>query len=125
MEAAVHEAMTVMGRVAEIASEQGSAADRGAAVLEELRRLIPFEAAELTTFNPLDGTVEEIVAQGYDREVLDGLRSQRFLELMDSLGQPQSGTPIRMKDLPGDMSDNWAVSDLLLPAGYAEGMTMA
>lgn len=121
----MQQAMSVMGRVAEISSEQGSARDRGEAVLEELRRLIPFEAAELTTFNPLDGSVEEITAVGYDRVVLDGLRSQRFLDLMESLGLPDSGMPIRMKDLPGDMYDNWAVSELLLPAGYAEGMTMA
>jgi DNA-binding CsgD family transcriptional regulator len=125
VETQVHQAMSVMGRVAQVAGEQGAARDRGAEVLEELRRLIPFEAAELTTFNPIDGSVEEIFADGYDQEVLDGLRSERFLELMYSLGLPDSGMPVRMKDLPGDMYDNWAVSELLLPAGYAEGMTMA
>lgn len=125
METQVHQAMAVMGRVSEIASDHGAAADRAEAVLAELQRLIPFEAAELTTFNPIDGSVVEVVAHGYQPDVLDGLRSQRFLDLMESLGLPDSGIPVRMKDLPGDMYDNWAVSELLLPAGYAEGMTMA
>lgn len=121
----VQQAMVAMGRVATIAAEHDSAEARGQAILEELRRLIPFEAAEITEFNPLDGSVVEVAATGYEAEVLDGLRSDRFLELMESLGLPESGIPIRMKDLPGDFMDNWAVSELLLPAGYSEGMTMA
>ena len=121
----VQTALSTVGRIATIAADHVDAEARGQAVLEELRNLIPFEVAELTMINPLDGTVEEVAAVGYDDAVLDGLRSQRFLDLMYALDLPETGTPIRMKDLPGDRLDNWAVSDLLLPAGFAEGMTMA
>ncbi len=118
-------AVSTIGRIASVVADHGSADERAQAVLDELHTLIPFEAAEISCVNPLTGQIEEVAATGYSDEVLDGLRSQRFLDLMDLLGLQESGRPIRMKDLPGDPLDNWAVSDLLIPAGYAEGMTMA
>ena len=117
--------METMGRVTTIAAEPGSAEQRGYEILEELRNLIPFEAAEITTFNPIDGSLQEIAAVGYEDGVKHGLRSERFIELMYALNLPENGIPIRMKDLPGKLTDNWAVQELLLPAGYSEGMTMA
>jgi len=114
-----------MGRVSTIAAEPGSAEQRAQEILEELRALIPFDAAEITTVNPVDGSLEEIAAIGYDDDVKEGLRSARFIELMNALKLPETGMPIRMKDLPGRLTDNWAVQELLLPAGYSEGMTMA
>ncbi|MBI1352163.1 MAG: hypothetical protein GC156_13740 [Actinomycetales bacterium] len=125
LDADVQQAMATVGRVSAVAAEHGTQEELGHEILSEVLKLIPFEAAELTTFNPLTGGVEEIAAVGYDDEVLEGLRSQRFLELMESLSLPDTGIPIRMKDLPGRLLDNWAVSELLLPAGYSEGMTMA
>lgn len=121
----VQQAFAAVGRVATIAAEPVSAESRAEAILEELRRLIPFEAAELAAVNPITGAFTPMTATGYDQDVIDGLHSTRFLELMELLGLPETGTPIRMKDLPGDPLDNWAVSDLLIPAGYREGMTMA
>lgn len=121
----VQQAMTTLGRVSAIAAEPGSAEDHGREILEEISRLVPFEAAELSMLNPLNGTVEEVTATGYDSTVLDGLRSKRFLDLMAALRLPETGIPVRMKDLPGEIYDNWAVSELLIPAGFSEGMTMA
>lgn len=117
--------MTTMGAVATIAAEHDSDETRGHAILDELFALIPFEAAELTVFDPMTGSFHEVVSRGYEESVLEGLRSERFLELMRYLRLPETGIPVRMRDLPGDPLDNWAVSELLLPAGYAEGMTMA
>lgn len=125
VESDVQTALSTVGRISSITSDHESAEARGQAVLEELRNLIPFEAAELTMINPVDGSVDEIAAVGYDADVLDGLRSRRFFDLMEALNLPNTGMPIRMKDLPGDRLDNWAVSELLLPAGFVEGMTMA
>lgn len=121
----VQQAFAAVGRVATIAAEHGGAEGRAEAILEEIRRLIPFEAAEITAFNPLTNEFAEVFETGYDEQVTDGLRSERFLQIMQALGLPETGAPVRMKDLPGDPYDNWAVSDLLIPAGYREGMTMA
>ena len=121
-------AMSTAGRLAAIASDNASANDRAGAIIEELRNLIPIEAAEIIALNPFDPhhpTSHSMLAtHGYTTGVLDSLHSQEFFDLMDCLDLPSTGRPIRMKDLPGDPLDNWAVSDVLIPAGYSEGMTM-
>lgn len=118
------QAMTAVGRIAAVASEQAPQAARAQSVLEELRSLIPFEAAEINTLHPITGEVTPLASIGYETEVLNHLHSDRFTELMRALALPMTGKPIRMKDLPGDPADNWAVGDVLLPAGYSEGLTM-
>lgn len=116
--------MRTAGTLAAIASDQGSAQTRAAAVLAELAGLIPIDAAEVVALDPFDNHPVVLASHGYSNEVLDHLHSDSFFALMESLGLPQSGAPVRMKDLPGDPLDNWAVSDVLLPAGYSEGLTM-
>ena len=120
----VEKAMETVGRVAAATTETMPANERAAMVLGELQNLIPFVAAEIFSIHPLTGEVSELAKQGYSADVLENLHSPRFFELMESLNLPKSGKPIRMKDLPGDPRDNWAVGDVLLPAGYNEGMTM-
>ncbi len=116
--------MRTAGSIAAIASDQGSAPSRAAAVLAELAALIPMDAAEIVALDPFDSRPVVLATHGYSTQVLDNLHSDPFFTLMESLGLPESGTPVRMKDLPGDPLDNWAVSDVLLPAGYSEGLTM-
>lgn len=119
------QALGSVGTIAGIAADHDTLEARSAAILAELKSLIPFDAAELASINPISGETVGITNTGYETAVLEGLRSAPFIELMYLLDLPDTGRPIRMKDLPGDPLDNWAVSDLLLPAGYAEGMTMA
>jgi len=118
------QAMEVVGRVAAAASEQAPQAARASAVIEELRKIIPFDAAEINTLHPVSGEVTPLASVGYEPEVLEHLHSQRFTYLMQALSLPTTGRPVRMKDLPGDPFDNWAVGDVLVPAGYSEGLTM-
>ena len=117
--------METVARVGAIASSAGSPGERAATALEELRTLVPFDAAEVGIRNPLTDDLTLLSGEGYSENVLEGLHSRAFVDLMYSLNLPNTGRPTRMKDLPGDPLDNWAVSDMLLPAGYREGMTMA
>jgi DNA-binding CsgD family transcriptional regulator len=121
-------AMGTAGRLAAIASDNSSANERAEAILQELKSLIPLEAAEIIALNPFAASTHEsstVLANfGYSDKVLDNLHSEEFFEIMNFLDLPSHGRPVRMKDLPGDPLDNWAVSDVLLPAGYREGMTM-
>ena len=120
----LREAMSAVGSVAAIASSGGSPQERASYVVEELRTIVPHVACEIVALNPLSGGSDVLAATGYSDDVLDSLHSEAFHELMKALNLPYSGRPVRMKDLPGDPLDNWAVSDVLLPAGYREGMTM-
>lgn len=121
-------AMGTAGRLAAIASDHASAQERSESILDELRTLIPVEAAEIIALNPFDAhhpTSHSMLAtHGYSGDVLTNLHSQDFFDLMECLDLPSTGRPTRMKDLPGDPLDNWAVADVLIPAGYREGMTM-
>lgn len=117
--------METVARVGAIASSSGTPAERAATALSELQSLVPIEAAEVGICDPFSGEISLLAGDGYSPEVLAGLHSQAFVDLMYALDLPDTGRPTRMKDLPGDPLDNWAVSDMLLPAGYREGMTMA
>jgi DNA-binding CsgD family transcriptional regulator len=120
----VADAMSTVANVGAITSDSGSVNDRATAILEELRKLVPFDAAEIVSINPITEESVQIASQGYTQQVLDDLHSPQFHDIMQALNLPNTGKPVRMRDLPGDPMDNWAVADVLLPAGYAEGMTM-
>lgn len=120
----LRQAMSTVGTVAAIASASGSPQERAAYVIEELQGIVPHVACEIVSLNPLTGESDVLASTGYSEDVLDNLHSEDFHELMRLLNLPYSGRPVRMKDLPGDPLDNWAVSDVLIPAGYSEGMTM-
>jgi len=116
--------MQTAGTLAAIASDHDSARARAEAVLSELRQLIPMVAGEIVAVDPFTQEAVVLSSHGYSSQVLDHLHSRPFFELMEFLDLPSTGRPTRMKDLPGDPLDNWAVSDVLLPAGYREGLTM-
>ena len=118
------EAMILVGDVGAIAAAPGSRRARAEEILAALNRIVPHVAAEIVSLNPFDGSTEVLSSHGYSDEVLDRLHSEEFLHLMQMLNLPVTGKPVRMRDLPGNPLDNWAVADVLIPAGYREGMTM-
>lgn len=117
-------AIRTAGSLAAIASDHESARARAEAVLEELRQLIPTVAGEVVALDPVTHESVLLASHGYSEEVLNELHSEQFFDLMEVLNLPSTGRPTRMKDLPGDPLDNWAVADVLMPAGYREGLTM-
>lgn len=117
-------ALAAVGRVAAIAGSRAPARDRATEVVAALKDLVPLVAAEIVALDPSTGGSQVLAATGYSDHVLDNLHSPAFHQIMHDLRLPATGRPVRMKDLPGDPLDNWAVSDVLLPAGYSEGITM-
>lgn len=117
-------AIRAAGRLAAVASDHTSAQTRAETALAELANLIPVEAAEIIALDPFTNAPVMLATHGYTDQVLDSLHSKDFFDLMDILDLPNTGRPTRMKDLPGDPLDNWAVSDVLIPAGFSEGLTM-
>jgi DNA-binding CsgD family transcriptional regulator len=117
-------ALSAVGRVGAIAGSRASLKDRADEVVGALAEIVPLVAAEIVAVSPLDGSSEVLASTGYSDHVLDSLHSPAFHRIMTELNLPGTGRPIRMKDLPGDPLDNWAVAEVLLPAGYREGMTM-
>lgn len=118
------EAMDAVGRIAAVAAEQESAQIRAECVLEELTDLIPYAAADFAAVDPVSGEFIQLARRGYSDETIAGLRDSRFINTLDVLNLRTSGKPLRMKDVPGDPLDTWVIGEILVPAGYREGLTM-
>lgn len=119
-----HRALDTVGRVGAIASSESGVRERAEEILQALTAIVPLVAAEVVALDPVDGSSDVLASVGYSDGVLADLHSPAFHQIMQDLRLPQTGRPVRMKDLPGDPLDNWAVSDVLIPAGYQEGITM-
>lgn len=116
--------MDAVGRIAAVAAGQESAQIRAEYVLEELSELIPYAAADFTAVDPISGEYVQLARRGYSDETIASLRDARFIDTIDLLNLPSSGKPLRMKDVPGDPLDTWIIGEVLVPAGYREGLTM-
>jgi len=116
--------MEVVGKIAAVAGDQDTAQARAEQVLEELTDLIPFAAADFAAIDPLSGDLVQLARRGYSDETLEGLRSIKFFDTLDILNMRSTGKPTRMRDVPGDPLDTWVIGEVLVPAGYREGLTM-
>lgn len=116
--------MGVVGRVAAVAADQESAHARAEYVLDELEGLIPFAAADFSAIDPDSGDYVQLARRGYSDQTISGLRDARFVDTLDLLKLQVTGHPTRMRDVPGDPLDTWVIGEILVPAGYSEGLTM-
>lgn len=111
-------------RVARAASEPLPPVERANAVLEALRSVVPFDHAEIAAIDPFDGTRRLLANVGYADDMLDHFHGSEFDEEIRSLDMHETGYPVRMCDVPGDALAIRTIAEKLVPAGYAEGMTM-
>ena len=118
------DAMEVVGKIAAVAGDQDTAQARAEQVLEELTELIPFAAADFAAIDPLSGDLVQLARRGYSDETLAGLRNDKYFDTLDILNMRSTGKPTRMRDVPGDPLDTWVIGEVLVPAGYREGLTM-
>lgn len=116
--------MGVVGRIAAVASEQDTAQARAEQVLEELSGLVPYAAADFAAVDPVTGDFVQLARRGYSDATLSGLRDNKFIDTLDTLNLWTTGRPTRMRDVPGDPLDTWVIGEVLIPAGYREGLTM-
>jgi DNA-binding CsgD family transcriptional regulator len=65
-----------------------------------------------------------LASHGYQEPLLDHLGGEKFEGEVTDLGMHESLRPMRMRDLPGDPGDLATVAEVLLPAGFREGLSM-
>jgi DNA-binding CsgD family transcriptional regulator len=117
--------LAAVSRVARAASEIVPPPERSAGVLEELRGLIPFVCAEFSAWDPIAGAHRTLSNDGYSSELLDHFNGEIVLAVLDELDMVSSGAPFRMRDVPkGTLTWTQSVQEVLLPAGFREGLTM-
>jgi DNA-binding CsgD family transcriptional regulator len=117
-------AIASIARVAQAASEPLPAAERASEVLEALRLVVPYDCAELSSWNPVPGSHSALASVGYDTRLLDWLNGSERVSEMDDIDVRTSGQPIRLSDLPAHGLAARTVLEFLLPAGFREGLTI-
>ena len=116
--------VAALTRVARAASDALAPAARAEQVLAELQALVPFVCAQLTCWDPVEQRHTTLASHGYADPLLEHLSGPFFEDELSQLGMHGSRRPMRMRDLPGDPGDLATVAEVLLPAGFREGLTM-
>jgi DNA-binding CsgD family transcriptional regulator len=110
--------------VAGIAAAPGGAAGRAEALLERIRRVVPFEASFLALQNPDGREHLALVRSGYDDRTCAFLDSPTWMADIESLGMHRERAPVRLCDfaVPPEAVLSWA--EYLVPAGFREAIGM-
>ncbi|MEF3120119.1 helix-turn-helix transcriptional regulator [Kocuria flava] len=91
-------------------------------VLRVLRRIVPFDAAMLSTYDPVRGAHRRVAQVGYDNRVASFANSD-YVSCPSYRATLDSPMPMRMRDYSFDFHDLPTYRDVLRPAGFAEGAT--
>jgi DNA-binding CsgD family transcriptional regulator len=107
--------------VARIASGPGRSEQRAEALLEPLRRVVPFEAAWISVIGERQRHVP-LVTQGYADPVTAYFETPYAAEELELSGVNRSQPPMCLRDLPMPPSELRAWTDYYWPAGFREGL---
>ena len=110
--------------VAEAASEPLPSPDRAHGVLRALREVVPYDCAELSSFDPVQGGHTTLASVDYDPPVLAHFSTKTFVDELDDLDMRRTGSPMRMRDLPREALAARTVNEVLIPAGFRDGLTI-
>jgi DNA-binding CsgD family transcriptional regulator len=110
--------------VARIAALPDGPAERAAAMLEPLHRLLPFDAAWLALCDEDRRGHRSLVSTGWDRRTAAYLDGPVVVDEIEQLGMTRTRTPLRVADFPSPASELRVWAECLLPAGFHEGIGM-
>jgi DNA-binding CsgD family transcriptional regulator len=113
----------VVVEVAGIVAAPGPIGERAAALLEPLRRVIPFEGAWIGLLDPERRAHLSLVQYGYDNRTRAYLNGPRALSEMEQVGIQRRG-PARLRDLPFPVGESLAWAEYLWPAGFRDAVAV-
>ncbi len=117
--------VAVASRVALAASAPDAPQDRAAMILDAVREVVPFVAAELSSWDVAARRHRTLANAGYPPDVLRWMNGGELLAECAELGIDRTGAPARMRDVPpAARAAAGTISLVLLPMGYREGLTM-
>jgi DNA-binding CsgD family transcriptional regulator len=114
-------AAKVAVEVAALADLPASLAERAEAILDSLRRVIPFQAVRIALLDPELRQHELLSCHGYNDRIRAYMTTVQDYEEIESLGL-HGATPLRVKDfsVPAEEIRSWM--ELFRPAGFLEGL---
>jgi DNA-binding CsgD family transcriptional regulator len=115
-------AVEIAVEIGRIASAPGSIEERAHALLDPLRRLIPFRAACLELIDLSCREQLTLVSEGYDEATLEYIESPASIDEIAMLGFHRNRAPMCLADLPVPAEQVHGWVEYLKPAGFKEGL---
>lgn len=111
--------------LAETAASAGPAPDRARALLEGLRRVVPFDGAWMALADPLGHGYHSLASLDLDRPVVDFLSGPLMARDIEVTGTDHARPPLSPSDLPypAEALPTWA--ECLMPSGIHEALALA
>jgi DNA-binding CsgD family transcriptional regulator len=114
--------LEVAVEVGEIASGHGDLQQRIDAVLDSLRRLVPFQAAAINLVGPDQRVHVPAFCRGYDDATHEYMTSRDCTDEIEMLGLTRSRAARRLSDMPVPREHIRGWVEFLRPAGFREGL---
>ena len=111
--------------LAEIATSAGTTSERAQAMLEVLRRVVPFDGAWMAFTDPLRHGYHSLASVDLDVPIVEFLGGPVTAYDIEVSGGDRDRRPKSRSDLPSAVQDLPTWSDCLIPAGIHEALAVA
>lgn len=109
--------------LAGLAAASGPTTERAHAMLDSLRRLVPFDGAWIATTHR--GAYLSLASTGLDASVVDYLSGPKMAREIELTGANRPQRPVSPSDLPYPAEELQTWAESLIPAGIHEGLGAA
>src|SRR5690242_981047 len=111
--------------LAEVAASTGPLPQRSLAMLQNLRRVVPFDGAWLALAEPMSSSYTSLASSDLDHRTVEYLSGPKMAHDIEVTGTDRARPPLSVSDLDYPAADlpTWAES--LMPAGFHEVLAVA
>src|SRR4051794_3234058 len=110
--------------LAEIAASAGTTSERAQALLEVLRRVIPFDGAWLALADPLGNGYHSLASVDLDVPTVEFLSGPLMARDIEVTGTDHAGPPLSPSDLPYPAEELPTWAECLMPGGIHEALAV-
>jgi len=111
--------------LAETAAPAGTTSERAQALLEVLRRVVPFDGAFLAFADPLGPGYHSLVCVDLDARTVEFLSGPQVARDIEVTGTDRERPPLGPSDLPYPAEELPTWAECLIPSGIHEGLGVA
>ena len=111
--------------LAETAASAGTILERGRAMLDVLRPIVPFDAAWLALADPLRHGYESLASVDLDDPIVEFLGGPLMARDIETTGTDRFQPPLSPSDLPYPAEELSTWAECLMPAGIFEALAVA
>jgi hypothetical protein len=117
--------LEIAAEVGQIAFGPGDVEQSAEALLEPLRRAVPFQGAWIALLDQERDSFVSLVTHGYDDPCHSYLNSSTVFEEAELLGLNRAARPMCLRDLPIPPAETRGWAEYMSPAGFREASRWA